>query len=133
VQRRVTKLIPEIKHLTYPERLRKLNLNTLIYRSKRNDRIQTFRILKGIDDLDKNMFFELDSRRVTRGHELKLIKPRVDTRTRQNSFSQRVINNWNALPNEAIECITVNSFKTQLSKAWIKSPFKFNPLGTQDG
>ena len=86
--------------------------------------IQTFRILKGIDDLDKNMFFELDSRRVTRGHKLKLIKPRVDTRTRQNSFSQRVINNWNALP---------NSFKTQLSKAWIKNPFKFNPLGTQDG
>ena len=38
VQRRATKLIPEIKNLNYPERLRKLKLPTLSYRRISNDR-----------------------------------------------------------------------------------------------
>ena len=32
VQRRATKLVPKIKNLTYPDRLRALNLPTLSYR-----------------------------------------------------------------------------------------------------
>ena len=34
---------------------------------------------------------------------------------RRYSFSQRVVNNWNALPAEAVSCTTVNSFKGKIA------------------
>jgi hypothetical protein len=70
-----------------------------------------------MDDLDISMFFELRVDNRTRGHKWKLDKPRVNTIIRQNSFSQRVINSWNSLPADAVNCITINSFKTALENA----------------
>ena len=129
VQHRATKLILGLFNLLYPARLRNLNLHTLIYRRNRNDMIQTFRIFKGIDKLDKNDFFEPNSDNRTRGHPYKLIKCRNQSRMRQNSFSQRVINNWNVLPTEAVTCNTLNTFKSQLDKAWKNDPLKYDELG----
>ena len=40
VQRRVTKLIPGLSHLSYPERLKKLKIPTLAFRQERGDMIQ---------------------------------------------------------------------------------------------
>ena len=48
VQRRVTRMVPELKELSYTERLTKLNLFSLDYRRKRGDMIQLFKILNGI-------------------------------------------------------------------------------------
>ena len=45
VQRRATKLIPEIKQLCYPERLKKLNLPTLAYRRIRGQMIEVYKII----------------------------------------------------------------------------------------
>ena len=39
---RVTKLVPELRTLTYTERLRQLKLPTLVYRRQRDDRLQTY-------------------------------------------------------------------------------------------
>ena len=44
-QRRATRLIPELRRLTYKERLIELNLPTLDYRRKRFDIIQVFKIV----------------------------------------------------------------------------------------
>ena len=46
VQHRATKLIPEIAHLSYHERLKYLNLTTLELRRHQEDLIETFKILK---------------------------------------------------------------------------------------
>ena len=43
VQRRATKMIPEMKNLTYWQRLRKLNLPTVEYRRQRGDRYKCLR------------------------------------------------------------------------------------------
>ena len=51
VQRRATRIVPELKHLTYEERLSELNLPTLEYRRKRGDLIHLFKIIHGIDDI----------------------------------------------------------------------------------
>ena len=48
VQRRVTRMVPELKELSYTVRLTKLNLFSLDYRRKRGDMIQLFKILNGI-------------------------------------------------------------------------------------
>ncbi len=47
VQRGATKMIPELKDLTYDERLRKLNLPTLVYRRTWGDMVETYKILNG--------------------------------------------------------------------------------------
>ena len=48
VQRRATKLIPEIKKICYPERLKKLNLPTLAYRRIRGQMIEVYKIINNI-------------------------------------------------------------------------------------
>ena len=53
VQRRATKLILEIKNLSYPERLRKLKLLALPYRRIRGQMIEVYKIINNI--YDKNV------------------------------------------------------------------------------
>ena len=43
-------MLPDIKDLTYEERLRKLKLPSLRYRRLRGDMIETFKIVTGIYD-----------------------------------------------------------------------------------
>ena len=50
VQCRATKLLQNISHLSYPERLAILNLPTLAYRRIRGDMIETLKILNNIYD-----------------------------------------------------------------------------------
>ena len=47
---RATVLIPEIKKLSYPERLEKLGLLTLAYRCARGEMIEVFKIISNIYD-----------------------------------------------------------------------------------
>ena len=53
IQRRATKLIPELRDLTYEER----GLTTLETRRLRGDQIEVFKILNGYDNIDSNIFF----------------------------------------------------------------------------
>jgi len=47
VQKRATKMIPELRKMHYPGRLRQLNLTTLTYRKSRCDIIETYKLLTG--------------------------------------------------------------------------------------
>ena len=128
VQRRATKLVAVIKDLPYEQRLRELKLPTLSYRRKRSDIIEVFKIMKGFDKIDMNQFFTLNKREGSRGHTLKLVKPRAISKLRQHSFSNRIINIWNSLPQNVIDAESINSFKNRLEKAWADDPGKFDPL-----
>ena len=44
VQRRATKQINTLKHMSYPERLEKLGLPTLVYRRMRGDMIKVYKL-----------------------------------------------------------------------------------------
>ena len=67
-------IIPELRDLSYEERLKECGSTTLDTRRLRRDQIDFFRILNGYENLNINMFssFKKDSR--TRGHEAKLVK-----------------------------------------------------------
>ena len=56
IQRRVTKLILELKHLCYERRLLECGLIILETRRLRGDLIEVFKILKGYEDIDSNFF-----------------------------------------------------------------------------
>ncbi|CAG2208621.1 unnamed protein product [Mytilus edulis] len=117
VQMRATKLIPDIRHLSYEDRLKVLKLPSLTHRRRRGDMIQAFKILKGFEDISYERFFTVISTN-TRGHNWKLAKPRCNTSFRLRHFSQRFINDWNNLPVEVISSKTVEAFKISIDRHW---------------
>ena len=52
-------------------------------------------------DVDMNFFFTVNANH-TRSNGLKLYKSRFNSNTREFSFSQRIINDWNSLPNDVV-------------------------------
>ena len=57
IKRRATKLIPELRDLTYEERLKECGLTTLETRRIMGDQIEVFKILNGYENIDSNIFF----------------------------------------------------------------------------
>ena len=87
VQRRATKMLPNLKDLTYEERLKRLKLPTLRFRRLRGDMIETYKVLSKIyDDRVTSTLFSLNCSNRTRGHAMKLVKKRCRTEIR--TFSQ---------------------------------------------
>ena len=60
IQRRATKLIPGLRDLTYEERLNECGLTTLETRRLRGDQIEVFKILNGYENIDSNIFSEIN-------------------------------------------------------------------------
>ena len=73
IQRRATKMIPELRDLSYEERLKECGLTTLETRRLRGDQIEVFKIFNGYENIDRNMFFSLKKDSRTREHEVKLV------------------------------------------------------------
>ncbi len=125
VQRRATKLIPEISHVSYEERLKHLKLPSLVYRRHRGDMINVFKYMNNIWDTTDNLFM-LSRESRTRGHSQKLFKERWDTALRGQFFSNRVINLWNSLPVNLMYSKDVNSFKIGLDRHWESQPWLYD-------
>ena len=126
VQRKATKLVQGMKSLTYQERLKKLQLSTIEQRILRGDLIETYKILTNKTNLDPDHFFEQNWDDRTRGHHLKLVKKRAVHDSRMQFFSNRVISQWNRLPEDVVSAPTTNSFKNRLDRYWTTR----NPLET---
>ena len=77
ILRRATKLLPELEDKSYSERLKILGLPSLGYRRHRTDMIQTYKIFKNIDKVDRNKIFKQYETSImpTRGHKFKIFKP----------------------------------------------------------
>ena len=85
IQRRATKLVFSLKEMDYEERRRELKLPSLVYRRRRGDMIQMYKIMNGLVRMNINALF-------TRGHSQKLFKYHATKHSRVNSFTPRVIN-----------------------------------------
>ena len=112
IQRRATKMIRGLENLPYERRLQEVNLISLERRRLRADLIQVFKIMNGLEAIPKEKLFELlPASRNTRGHQQRIFKQRVRLDSRKYFFSQRIIDEWNNLPIEAITATTINQFK----------------------
>ena len=118
VQRRATKLVPELKHLPYQERLTHLRLPSLYYRRRRGDMIAVYQIMSGLVSVQRDQLFEPAVSATTRGHGLKLRKPQAVSRVRRNALAVRSVNDWNALPPSVVLSATLNQFKSRLDSHW---------------
>lgn len=128
VQRRATKLVPELRKLPYSERMLTLGIPTLRYRRERSDMIQVFKIVSDIDKLDTAKFFIIKDHTSsrTRGHKHKIDKKQSNTTQRQAVFSQRVPNKWNKLSDKCVNSGSIEQFKSNLNTDWKNHPLKFS-------
>ena len=114
--RQATKLIPGLYDKPYKERLAAIEVPSMRCRRMRGDMILVYKILRGDNQSLRDLFTINESR--TKGHNFKLYKPLVQTRTRKHFFSIRVINNWNNPPYEIVNAVSLDSFKSKLDNAW---------------
>ena len=77
-------------------------------------------------DMAANSLFVLNTDGHTRGHPLKIAKPRASTRVRRNAFTVRIVNDWNGLPADVVCAPGLNSFKSKLDAHW-KSQWYYIP------
>ena len=82
----------------------------------RGDLIEAFKIVNGLEGLDKDKYFKFEVSHRTRGHNRKIYKERVETEIRRKFFSNRIVDRWNELPQEVINSKTVDTFKNRLDK-----------------
>ena len=114
VQRRATRLVCGLKHLSYQERLTRLRIPSMKNRVQRGDLIETYKIMTGKVAVDPHHFFERNRDERTRGHCMKLKKRPSRTHQRAQFFSNRVVTPWNKLPEEVVMATSINNFKNLL-------------------
>lgn len=121
VQRRFTRILPDLRHLPYEERLSHFKIQTLHTRRLQFDLTTVFKIIHGFIDIDPSLLFTFCHESRTRGHKLKLATNYSRLDARKYFFSSRVVPHWNALPASCAEAPDVNTFKHELSKHLISS------------
>ena len=118
VQMRATKLLKEVKHLSYVERLKYLSLPTLQYRRFRGDMIMVYKLLSGIYDSNIACLLIKPTQFVTRGHHLRLFKRHCHYDLRKYYFGNRIISHWNSLPDYVINSDSIGIFENRLDLFW---------------
>ena len=112
VQRRATKMVPEMKNYDYANRLKRLALPSLPYRRKRGDMIEVYKYTHG---LYKVSALPGEYHEKT---QLQTEKKRCSTTRRLKFFSMRVVNAWNRLPVHVVNAASINVFKSRLDMCW---------------
>lgn len=119
------------KNLEYEDRLKFLDLPTLVYRRHRGDMIQTYKIINGYYEYESCPKFEMRgervaSNRLNRGHSKQVFIQRSRKEIRANSFTRRVAPIWNGLTEEIVSAESVDKFKELLDKMWENQPMKWD-------
>ena len=118
----MTKLIPRLRNKPYEERLSELNLFSLTKRRLRGDLIEVFKIIKGIENMDMEKYFTIDTSNITINNGYKIVGKRFQTNEAKHFFFNRVVNVWNGLPSNVIDCSTTEIFKKRLDVYLAENP-----------
>ena len=111
VQRKATRIVPSLRNLPYPERLRRLNLFSLKYRRLRGCLIYSHRLFL---HQTHSRFFTISHNTNLRGHSRKLFSVRHKSRPRRNFFASVVVPSWNRLSEQIVCAPSTASFKRGL-------------------
>ena len=79
VQKRFTRMLPGMEGMSCEERLEKLCLFSLEQRRLRDDLIEVYKIMRGMDRVDSQKLFPRVEESITRGHSFKVRGARFNT------------------------------------------------------
>ena len=128
--------------MDYEARLTALGITSLFERRKRGDLIQIFKIIKGIDIVNwhnplqfcdgvfrnSNINMETSSAN-TRRHNLRYHRDIYNINYRYHFFTNRVANDWNALPSRCVSTNSVNQFKANIDDLFYAyGTYSFNSI-----
>ena len=124
VQQRALKMVTNLQSRTYEDRLYEAGLTTLEARRDRGDMVVMFRFMTGIDDVDPSLWFDVAGEamgvRTRQGDGCFNVRQQHSrTEVRRNFFSQRVVSQWNNLPDTIKSVSTVDHFKNMYDE-WVK-------------
>ena len=116
VQKKALKQVNGLKETDYLTRVKEFGLTTLEESRTLTDLVQTYKIINGIDDVERKIWFELygdTERRVTRTSEpsLCIVASRPNLDRRKHFFSNRKVQQWNSLPENIKNARNVKQFK----------------------
>ena len=132
IQKRATKLVPSLRHLSYTDRLRSLKLDSLEFRRKREDLILLYKIN---NSRLRDSVLSFRTRPGMRGHDFVLSKERTYITSRRHFLTNRSRSSWNALSLDAVHSPTLNVFKSSircLPGSW-RSPLPGGSVGPVGG
>jgi hypothetical protein len=122
VQRNFTKRVFKFQSISYSERLKRLNIQSLEERRIHADLIFCYKIMNNFVDIQRDVFFNIATTR-TRGHNFKIHKRLAKLDKFKFSFANRIVDNWNSLSHSTVNLPTVEAFKSALKLC------KFNVKG----
>ena len=124
LQRRATKLVPQLKNLSYQDRLQSLQLPTLQYRRLRSDLIYIYKMTHSMVEMDINthckscnhnkLMLQQTLRTTNRGHNKKY-QIHHHPGIRDRFITSRSLPCWNSLSDKTVNSTSVNTFKCNLS------------------
>ena len=127
VQRRAAKLVDGFHHMSFSERLKKLDLPSLVYRRARDDNIEIFKHFHSYNNCTLPENFR-PRNCLNRKHEYQLVwrAPKDGVRKLQETFFYlRTIKTWNKFSNEIAYAKSINLFINKLDEAWKDLPVNF--------
>ena len=112
-------MVPDLKDMTYEDRLKKLELLTLQNRRERGEIVMMYKIINGNEKLDiENLVILAEDRdgcRRTRGHSKK-IKGHCTKNVKKYSFAHRTVDMWNDQSEVVVTAASIHAFKGRLDR-----------------
>lgn len=121
VQKRFTNMVSGLNGRTYRDKLDELGLLTLENRRLQLDLVQVYKIIHNLDNVQCDTWFNLvgdnpvtNTRQNSNPVNIKMRRVKLDVF--RHFFSNRVVEHWNALPDEMKNKKKIQTFKRDLKK-----------------
>ena len=81
--------------------------------------IMAYKIITAKVNLKRENFFQFAQNQTNRkSHNYKLVKTKATKLVRQNTFSVRIVSDWNGLPQNIVGAESTDDFKRKLDEYW---------------